>query len=243
MNTYGYDTYGSYGSSGLETGLAFAGALLVIVIIIGIAAAVLAVLGFIGQWKAFKKAGKRGWEALIAGHNQFVNCEFVGVNPIWVLFLLFGSVVCIIPILGSFLYFALFCYYQVLVGISTAKAFGKGTGFGIGLAIPVSAPIFWFILGGKDVQYVGPNPMEDFVLGFFDKNKANNSQATPNMNMNQGMNNGGFQQPQSVVNPTIQPMNNMMNTNPSTQPTKFCTSCGYKVTNGERFCPGCGKEM
>lgn len=219
-----YDTYGSYGSNYGSTGLegfgAFLGGLIILVVIIGIAAAVLMVLNFIGQWKAFKKAGYKGWECLIAGHNQFVNCSFVGINPIWVLFLVFGSVLNIIPFIGGLAYLALFIYYQVVVGISTARAFGKGTGFGIGLAIPVSAPIFWFILGGKNVQYVGANPCNDPIMGMF--NKGNNAPAPA---------------AQAVVQPTAAPA---VSTQPAVQ---FCTGCGYKVTNGERFCPGCGKEM
>ena len=232
---YGYSSYNTYGSD--MAGMV--GWTLIFVFIIAIAALVLAILGVIGQWKAFKKAGKRGWECLIAGHNQFVNLEFVGLNPIWVLIIMLSSVVTIVPILGFLAWLAIIVYYLYLVGVSTARSFGKSTGFGIGLAIPITAPIFWFILGGKDVQYVGPHPVNDFVMGWFKKNSVNQ----PNTNMG----NEGFKEVQSVVNPVppvapVQPVEPQVA--PPVQPTvRFCTSCGYKMANGESFCPGCGKAI
>ena len=237
MSTYGdYGSYGSYGSTGLDSLFGAAIGLLIFALIIGLVSVVFVILMLIGQWKSFKKAGYKGWEALIAGHNSFVNCTFAGINPIWVLFLVFGSVLNAIPFIGFLCYLGLFGYYQVVLGISTAKAFGKGTGFGIALAIPVSAPIAWFILGGKNVQYIGKNPCNDPIMGMFDKNGNNNQQPNQNQYNNNQQFNGGFQQPMNNQSMNSQPMNN--------QPqVKFCTGCGYKVTNGERFCPGCGKEM
>jgi hypothetical protein len=45
---------------------------------------------------------------------------------------------------------------------STANAFGKGTGFAVGLFF--IAPIFYCILGfGKD-KYIGANPMNDIIF-------------------------------------------------------------------------------
>ena len=223
MSTYGdYGSYGSYGSTGLDSLFGAAIGLLIFALIIGLVAVVFVVLMLIGQWKSFKKAGYKGWEALIAGHSNFVNCTFAGINAI--------------PFIGFLCYLGLFGYYQVVLGISTAKAFGKGTGFGIALAIPVSAPIAWFILGGKNVQYIGKNPCNDPIMGMFDKNGNNNQQPNQNQYNNNQQFNGGFQQPMNNQPMNGQPMNN--------QPqVKFCTGCGYKVTNGERFCPGCGKEM
>ena len=121
------------------------------------------------------------------------------------------------------------------------------TGFGIGLAIPISAPIFWFLLGGKDVKYVGPHPVNDFVAGWFKKQPA-----APQPNPNMG--NEGFREIQAVVNPqpiqsvapTVAPVAPVQPTQvvqPAASVAKFCTSCGYKITNNEKFCPGCGKAV
>lgn len=43
---------------------------------------------------------------------------------------------------------------SIILGIKTAKAFGKGAGFGVGLGILPS--IFTIILGLGKAQYVGP---------------------------------------------------------------------------------------
>lgn len=216
MSNYGgYGSYGSsYGYDTLGAAGAFLGGLVVGFIIVGLIALVLAILGLIGKYKSYKKAGVKGYEALIPMHSQWVNCNIAGINPAWLLFLTFGSIVYIIPFIGWLIYLGLFGYYSVVLGISTAKAYGKGTGFGIGLAIPISAPIFWFILGGKNVQYVGANPINDPIMGMFDKSN-NAGAATVNPSMPQA---------QTVVE------------------TKFCTGCGYKMSSSERFCPGCGKE-
>lgn len=149
---YGYD-YGYNVGNSLATGVI--SSVLIILLLVVVISLVAAILMIIGQWKCFKKAGYQGWESLISGHNQFVNCSLAGVNPILVLVLLFGSVVTIIPVIGWLAYFGFLIYYQIVVGINTAKAFGKGIGFGIALAIPLSAPIAWFILGKDNIKYVG----------------------------------------------------------------------------------------
>ena len=246
MYTSDYNYYNTYGS-GMSDFSSIVGGVLIALSLFVIVAIVFSVLAIIGQWKAFKKAGKRGWECLIVGHSQFVNLEFVGVNPIWVLVLTFSSVASIIPLIGWLVILAIFVYFQYLVGISTAKSFGKSTGFGIGLAIPISAPIFWFLLGGKDVKYVGPHPVNDFVAGWFKKQPA-----APQPNPNMG--NEGFREVQAVVNPqpiqsvapTVAPVAPVQPTQvvqPAASVAKFCTSCGYKITNNEKFCPGCGKAV
>ena len=243
MSTYGgYDTYGT-----TSTAVGALGAMVVVffVIIIGIALAV-SVCSIVGQWKALKKAGKNGWEALIPYYNNWTFCNVVGINPWWVIVVLVSSLVLsYIPYIGSILSYAISIYFTVILNVSVARSFGKSDGYAAGLIF--LAPIFWLMLGGKNAQYVGAKPMNDVVMNFvYDKilNKPNpyagdtgmNMNANMNNSMNQNMNMGGFQQ--------NQPMDNIMNnTNPNPQASKFCTSCGYQITNGERFCPGCGKEV
>ena len=53
--------------------------------------------------------------------------------------------------------------------------------------------------------------------------------------------NNNFQQPVNNAPVNNAPVNNTPVNNEAQ--AKFCTACGYKVTNGERFCPGCGKEI
>ena len=232
-----YDPYSSYEGTEAAAGAAV-GIFFLIFGIIMIVSLAVAVLAIVGQWKAFKKAGKNGWEAIIPVYNQITLCEVVGLWKWWPLVILVSPMLSIIPVIGSLASSALSIYFLVILNVSTARSFGKSDGFAAGLVF--LAPIFWFIVGGKNTQYVGATPMNDPVMDFVNEkflNKNGNNAANQNMNngMNQNMN-GGFQQ--------NQPMNNMPNNyNPSSNPVKFCTSCGYKIENGERFCPGCGKEV
>ena len=91
-----------------------------------------------GLWKTFVKAGKPGWAAIIPIYNVIVMLQIAG-KPIWWLILF------LIPIVNIVM-----C---ILVGIAVAKAFGKSTGFGIGLAL--LGPIFYPILGFGEAQYQG----------------------------------------------------------------------------------------
>ena len=232
-----YDPYSSYEATEAAAGAAM-GIFFLIFGIIMIAALAISVLAIVGQWKAFKKAGKNGWEAIIPVYNQITLCEVVGLWKWWPLVILVSPMLSIIPVIGSLASSALSIYFLVILNVSTARSFGKSDGFAAGLVF--LAPIFWLIVGGKNTQYVGATPMNDPIMDFVNEkflNKNGNNAANQNMNngMNQNMN-GGFQQ--------NQPMNNMPNNyNPSSNPVKFCTSCGYKIENGERFCPGCGKEV
>lgn len=248
MSTYDYNTYSSYDTS--AAGAILGGAFLIVGLIFLVAAAI-SVIGIIGQWKAFKKAGKNGWEAIIPFYNLVVACQISGVSPWWVLIYLLGTTVLnVIPVIGSFAALACSVYFLILLNVSVARSFGKETGFAVGLIF--LNPIFWFVLGGNNVQYVGPTPMNDVVMGMFNKNgngSANNGYQQPmNNGYQQPMNNGyqqpmnnGFQQPMN--NNFQQPMNSAPAAPQAPSDVKFCTACGYKVTNGERFCPGCGKEV
>lgn len=224
---YGYDAGSALGG--------FLAGMIAFVVIFGIVALVFAILMIIGQWKCFKKAGYNGWESLIAGHNQFVNCTFAGVNPIYVLGVMFGSVVSVIPVIGALAYLGFVIYYQFVLGINTAKAFGKGTGFGVALAIPISAPIAWFILGKDDVKYVGVK-------------KGNNVSQNVSANNEQPMQNPVYNEPQNtVVEPTIvapvvnQPLEPTVNTQPVQN--NNCSRCGAPTTPGDKFCMHCGNQL
>ena len=103
--------------------------------IIGLLVAVLVIAG---MWKVFTKAGKPGWAAIIPIYNTIVLLQIAG-KPVWWFLLLFIPVVNIV--------------IAVMVMIGVAKAFGKGTGFALGLLF--LSPIFIPILGFSDAQYVG----------------------------------------------------------------------------------------
>lgn len=91
-----------------------------------------------GMWKTFTKAGKPGWAAIVPIYNIVVLLEIAG-RPVWwiVLFL--------IPCVNLIM--------SIIVMIDVAAKFGKGPGFGIGLAL--LGFIFFPILGFGDAQYQG----------------------------------------------------------------------------------------
>jgi hypothetical protein len=99
----------------------------------------IALLLIVAMWKVFTKAGQPGWASIIPIYNLYVWCKIVGRPWWWILLMLIPFV--------NFIILIILC-------IDTAKSFGKGAGFGIGLAL--LGIIFWPILGFGSAQYQGP---------------------------------------------------------------------------------------
>jgi len=94
------------------------------------------VLEIAALWMVFTKAGKPGWAAIVPFYNTWTMCE-VAKRPGWWLVLFF------IPFVNIVVWF--------IVAIDLAKAFGKTTGYGVGLAL--LSFIFLPILGFGAAQY------------------------------------------------------------------------------------------
>jgi hypothetical protein len=103
--------------------------------LIGLAVGLLII---ISMWKVFSKAGQPGWAAIIPIYNFYILCKVAG-RPGWWLILL------LIPFVNFII--------LIILSIDIAKNFGKGTGFGLGLAF--LGIIFWPILAFGDAQYQG----------------------------------------------------------------------------------------
>ena len=99
---------------------------------------VVGILVIAGMWKVFTKAGKPGWAAIIPIYNLIVLLQIAG-KPLW------WIVLFCIPIVNFVV--------AVMVLINVAKAFGKGTGFAIGMLL--LGPIFIPMLGFGSAQYIG----------------------------------------------------------------------------------------
>lgn len=100
---------------------------------------IVAVVCLVAMWKIFVKAGEPGWAAIVPIYNAFVLFKIAWGKGI--LFLL----MCI-PVVNFVV--------LIMVYVKLAKAFGKGTGFAVGLIF--LAPIFMCMLGFGDAQYEGP---------------------------------------------------------------------------------------
>ncbi len=105
-------------------------------------ATVIGILSIIAMWKIFTKAGKPGWASIIPIYNIIVLFQLVGLTP-WLLLLYF------IPIINVIAAIVL----MIMVSIRLAKAFGKSSGFTVGLIFLNT--IFILILGLGDSKYVG----------------------------------------------------------------------------------------
>ena len=103
------------------------------VIYVGILALLLAAM-----WKVFAKAGKPGWGAIIPIYNIVLLCD-IADKPGWWVLLYF------IPLLNIVI--------GIIVPIGVARNFGKGSGFGLGLAF--LSVIFYPILAFGSADYTG----------------------------------------------------------------------------------------
>lgn len=96
----------------------------------------LLVLMIAALWKVFTKAGEPGWAAIVPFYNVIVWLKIAGRPAWWIVLMLIPFVNVVVAIIAS---------------IDFAKAFGKGAGFGLGLAfLPF---IFYPILAWGSTSY------------------------------------------------------------------------------------------
>ncbi|PYI95331.1 MAG: signal peptidase I [Verrucomicrobia bacterium] len=86
----------------------------------GIIGLLIALLVIVATWKVFTKAGQPGWASIIPIYNLYIWCKIVGRPWWWILLML-------IPLVNFVV--------AIILCIDLAKSFGKGAGFGIGLAL------------------------------------------------------------------------------------------------------------
>ena len=115
--------------------------------VLGVIAIILLVLIIIPICKMFAKMGNKWYEALIPGHNCYVMITNAGKPGWWI----FVGLLFLIPVLGWIVGLILIIVMHFAVSIGLAKKFGKGTRFGVGLALlPI---IFYPILGYGNATY------------------------------------------------------------------------------------------
>ena len=103
-------------------------------------------------WKTFEKAGQPGWGAIIPIYNIVLMMNVAGRPTWWVVLYLLGA----IPIIGPIIVLVV----GFIVSLDIARNFGKGTGFGIGLAL---VPFVFFpILGFGSAEY---SPVKSLSAG------------------------------------------------------------------------------
>ena len=90
------------------------------------------------MWKIFAKAGQPGWASIVPIYNAIVMLKIAGKPAWWVILMLIPFVNFIVAIIAT---------------IGLARAFGKGTGFALGMVF--LGFIFMPILAFGDSEYQG----------------------------------------------------------------------------------------
>lgn len=106
----------------------------------------------IAMWMMFKKAGEAGWAAIIPFYNMFILFKIVtgkGIKFLWLF----------VPVAG-----------MIILAGSLSKAFGKDTGFAVGLFF--LSPIFIWILGFGKAAYIKPKIDEQIPQKVDDEDEA-----------------------------------------------------------------------
>jgi len=100
---------------------------------------VILVVEFVAAWRIFTKAGRPGWGVFIPIFNLYLLCKISGRPGWWIILFC-------IPLVNVVV--------GLIVALDIAKAFAKGSGFGIGLWL--LGFIFVPVLGFGSAQYTQP---------------------------------------------------------------------------------------
>lgn len=100
-----------------------------------------AVATLAGMWKVYEKCGRQGWEGIVPIYNLYVLTLIVGKPILW-------FILCFIPCVNLVM--------VILLSIELAKKFGKGAGYGVGLAL--LGFVFYPMLGFGPDKPVGAAP-------------------------------------------------------------------------------------
>ncbi len=103
------------------------------------------IIGALGLWKMFEKAGVEGWAGIIPFYREYKLCEITMGRPwywlrqLWV----------IVPFVG----WALALYYKYQIGKAVAKSYGKPEGWAWGYLFLDA--VFYCITGFDSSSYYG----------------------------------------------------------------------------------------
>ena len=128
-----------------------------------LASLVICVLTIIATWRIFTKAGEKGWKSIIPIYNAYIYCKIIGMS-FWKWFgillgagivsgICAGAGVQAVAVIGTIVDAVAGFAFGILVARNTGRAFGKGTGFKVGLFFLPT--IFELILGLGASEYVG----------------------------------------------------------------------------------------
>lgn len=155
----------------------------------------IAVIAVIGEWKLFKKCGKKGWEAIVPYYADWTLVDISGCHW-WYFLLIIGNsilsvvvedtaAVGVIALIASIL--SLVSVYVVLcINYNIAKKFHQGVGFAVGMTfLPF---IFYLMLGfSEKYKYDSSVSVSPWGLYDFDKKISDNKNKVYCTNCGTGM--------------------------------------------------------
>ena len=102
------------------------------------------VFTIIANWKIFTKAGEAGWKSLIPIYSSVILYRIAGISP-WLILL---YLLVWVPVIGPLISLGLTIYLM----INLANAFGKSTGFAVGLILLKTIFIMILAFGNSEYQ-------------------------------------------------------------------------------------------
>jgi hypothetical protein len=96
----------------------------------------------VSGWRMYEKAGQPGWVGIVPIISLLGALKMIGKPYWWALLYLVPGV----NILA-----------HLVVQVLVARSFGRSFLFGVGLAIPLTAPFFKLTLGLGSARYLGPH--------------------------------------------------------------------------------------
>lgn len=122
-------------------------------------------LQIIANWRIFTKAGEAGWKSIIPVYSDYISYKIAWqTSYFWLVFILGIIASCVQayanPNGDNVMLLMIVSLIKIITGIigimysvKLARAFGRGTGFALGLIF--LSPIFMLILGLGDDRYYG----------------------------------------------------------------------------------------
>ena len=106
---------------------------------------VITIILMVAEWRIFKKAGEKGYKAIIPFYNVYLSHEIVGMGPVWFIiemFLWVGEMVSsfvkfnpVFELIFLLMTFVFTIISEVIHATKMCKCFGKGRGFKIGTVL------------------------------------------------------------------------------------------------------------
>lgn len=154
----------SHASTDIGTAL---GAIFIFMTVAALFSLAFSIFAIVVMWKLFNKMNEPGWVSIVPIYNTIVLMQKVGMNPIWILGVM-------VPILNLII--------AIAVMIRLSQAFGKDTGFAIGLLL--LSPIFMAILSFGGSTY-DPSKIDRNSFAFLNGDEPSTN-ANTNANTNAG---------------------------------------------------------